>query len=299
MLNADIITGICGFLSDTDTNNYLSVTKEMLKLKHKIRFRDPHILTKKINKLEYYDSFVNLVVQHIEQEYYLDENNSNNNYLTVKKLRPFEYFLPKNLIKINFKIIIPKLLLQVTAKDITVRVKNLKELKLIKNLPVTNLKIEWLPSAACTGTIPSTVIKLNIYDNNFPPIGIIPVSVRYLKTYSIHGNDYMPPSVTICEIDTFNGIINSPFITHLIFSKRFSEEIRYGIPLCITHVTFKSPFNKSLKYKLSQTVTHLVLPESFNQDIDNTLPSSIKYLTIPKIYREVLGHLVDIKINYI
>lgn len=338
MLIDDIILYICTFLHDTDINNYLSVTKKMLELKHKIKFNDPHKLTTKINKLNYYDSFTNLIVH--------DENYYMSGYLNMTYGRAstiFEYFLPKNLIKINFKTLVPKLISNLTCKEIHITVDSPYELKLIKDLKITSLIINFcydrtkntipesvkylkfkgshvyeiqsgdIPSTVTKlkilqycrrllpGSLPSSITKLSICGNFDFKDGTIPSSVIFLRTNNLSPDDYVPSSVTHCKIDRINDIkkISASTITHLTFSKRYTG-YPLKIPLNITHLTFKYPFNRSLENKLSPNLTHLILPLSFNQDMIGIIPSGLKFLTVRKKYNTILNQLYpELNITYI
>lgn len=345
MIHRDIIIYICTFLPDTDTNNYLSTSKEMLKLKHKVKFNNTHELTLKINNLDYYNSFTNLVMQDKKLNYNL-----------------FKHSLPKNLTKINFKILVPAMataaesvvpkLLNCTAKEIHVTVRSSDELKLINNLLVTNLiikhnynrKMNTIPARATTAesvvpksvkylkfksslmhkiqpgdipdsvlqlkidhhycrllpeSLPSSIIKLSVSGMFKFEIGSIPLSVTYLKTNNLSSDDYIPSSVTHCEIDCANGIekILAPTVTHLIFSANYNG-FRDIIPPNITHLTYKYPFNNCLGI-LPPTLTHLILPRSFNQAITNVLLPGLKYLTIPKQHEKILCNYTNLYVNYI
>lgn len=321
MFSSDIIKYICKFLSDKNINNYLSVTKTMLELKHKIKFNDPHILTKKINKLKYYDSFTNLIVSKIELKYY-SEDDPNNKYLSVKELQPFKYFLPKNLTKIKFEIIIQKLLLECTAKEISVIINDSDQLKFINNTSITNLivncnydkpyslpktikylKFENVCFEIKPGDIPESVLYLKIgrYDHQLLPgalssnivklsirghfnfcIGSIPSSVTYLKTNNITSDDYIPSNVTHCEIDNINS----------------TDDIKKISVPTITHLIFSKRYDQGIS-NIPPNITHLTFKFSFNESLRYLLPQSLTHLILPDNYNCDIHNTIPAGIKYL
>lgn len=280
----DIIKLICTYLSNFDINYFLSASKSLYKLKNQVQFINKHILTNKINKLPYYDSFVNLIIS--------DD---------------YCYTFPKNLQKINFNVTNPKLFPLMPTTVTSVKINNfdwssLKKITLpnIKKLVIDTCHFDKSfesddipPSITCLkmnhnflyGTarlkcIPPNVIYLRI--NIVFREGIIPPSVKYLKTSHICNDEYIPSSVSIIEIDKYHED-DKPLhnATHLIFSIVFDNKFKI-LPPNFTHVTFKKSHETPFDKILSSNVTHLTLSDTFDKSIIDTVPLTVKFLTIKK-----------------